>query len=73
MENIFVQIGKLLALPTIKKNIAKAEKMMEEDAELSNVINNLRYNVKILNDKLPGFCDRNPDSHLCKDSKKKDK
>ncbi len=73
MENIFVQIAKLLALPTIRKNIAKAEKMMEEDSELANVINNLRYNVKILDDKLPGFCQRNPDSELCKDKKKKDK
>ena len=73
MENIFSQIAKLLALPTIKKNIDKAGKMMEEDPELQSIIYNIKWNTQVLNDKLPSFCKRHPDSELCKDTKKKDK
>jgi hypothetical protein len=72
-ENIFTEIGKLLVLPTVLKNLKKAEQMLEDDVELQSYIESARYHLDIVNKKLPDFCKRHPESNLCKDTGKKDK
>jgi hypothetical protein len=70
MENIFVQIAKLLAMPKVIANMKKAEKIINDDPEMQMYLNSAQYHMKKFKEKLPDFCKRNPDSHLCKKSGK---
>lgn len=69
-ENIFAQIAKLLALPTIQRELNKAKHMVGEDDSLTKIFDDLKTGYANLKEKLPGFCKRNPDSPMCKDKKK---
>lgn len=70
-ESFFEKIATLLAMPTIKKNIEKVSEMLEDDVELSAAIENIQYNVKLLDKQLPNFCKRHPESDICKEHKAK--
>lgn len=70
-ENVFDQIAKLLALPTIKRQLKKAEHLIDEDPDLASTMVSLEYHYNVLNDKLDGYCKRNPNSNLCKEKRKK--
>ena len=70
-EDFFTKIATMLALPTIRKNIKKAEELLEDDVELQSAISNIKYNVGILDKQLPNFCKRHPESEICKEYKKK--
>ena len=70
-EDFFTKIATMLALPTIRKNIKKAEELLEDDVELQSAISNIKYNVGILDKQLPNFCKHHPESEICKEYKKK--
>ncbi len=69
-ENIITSIVKLLAIPTIKKTLAKVETMCDEDPTLASKIQELDFHYKDLQHRLKFHCIINPTSHLCKDYNK---
>lgn len=68
-ENIFQKIANALVLNTLKKELPKAMKEVQEDPRLVTSMQNLEYYTKQLADVLPDFCKRRPESALCKDYK----
>jgi antitoxin component YwqK of YwqJK toxin-antitoxin module len=69
-ENIFTEIGKLLSLSTIKKDLDKARDLVEEDPDLQETMETLKYHYAKLEKSLPEFCKRYPDSPACKNLRK---
>jgi hypothetical protein len=69
-ENFFVEIAKLLTLPTLLRNLKKAERLMEEDKELQTYIESARYHLEQAEAKIASICKRNPESKMCKDKYK---
>jgi hypothetical protein len=65
MENIFVQIAKLIA----RSDIARAEKLLKDDPEMVSLAQSIQMHQDRLKSMLPDFCKRNPQSNLCKDNK----
>lgn len=70
-ENIITSIVKLLAIPDIKKRLAKVETMCDEDPTLANKVQELDFHYNELQRHLKFFCISNPTSYLCKDYKGK--
>lgn len=70
-ENIITSIVKLLAIPDIKKRLAKVETMCDEDPTLTSKIKELDFHYQDLQRQLKFFCISNPGSYLCKDYKGK--
>ena len=68
MENIFVQIAKLIA----SSDIARAEKLLKDDPEMTDLTQSIQMHQDRLKSMLPDFCKRHPESNLCR-KKKKDK
>lgn len=66
METFFVQIAKLLALPSVMSNLKRAEKIMDNDPELQSYIDTAQFHLKQVKDRLPDYCKRHPNSQLCK-------
>lgn len=70
-ENIITSIVKLLAIPDIKKRLAKVETMCDEDPTLASKVQELDFHYNELQRQLKFFCLVNPDSHMCKHYKGK--
>ena len=68
-EGLFSEIGKLLALPKIQKDLAKAKDMLEEDPDLQETMETLQYHYAKLQKTLPEFCKKYPDSKACRNLK----
>jgi hypothetical protein len=68
-ENIFQKIANALVLNTLKKELPKAMKKVEDDPLLVSSLQNLEYHTEKLAEVLPDYCKRRPDSILCKDNK----
>lgn len=69
-ENIFAEIGKLLSLSKIQKDLDKAKDMVEEDPDLQETMETLKYHYAKLEKTLPEFCKRYPNSPACKNLRK---
>lgn len=69
-EGVFDTIAKMLALPTIQRELNKARTMVNDDPDLVETFNDLKIGYEKLKEKLPGFCKRNPESPMCKEKKK---
>lgn len=68
-ENIFVWIGKMLALSQIKREIPKVLANTKDDAELQSAVQNFQHYSQQLDKLLPTYCKDHPKSALCKDYK----
>lgn len=69
-ENIFAEIGKLLSLSRIQKDLDKAKDLVEDDPDLQETMETLKYHYSKLEKTLPEFCKRYPNSPACKNLRK---
>lgn len=70
-ENIISNIVKILAIPDIKKRLAKVEIMCDEDPTLASKVQELNFHYNDLQRQLKFFCISNPESYMCKKYKDK--
>lgn len=69
-EGFFAEIGKLLSLSSIQKDLDKAKGMLDDDPDLQETMETLKYHYSKLQKTLPDFCKKYPDSPACKNLKK---
>lgn len=69
-EKFFVEIAKILTLPSVMRDLKKVEKMIESDPVLKADIESAQFHLKNLEKHLPDFCKRNPQHAACKDINK---
>lgn len=70
-ENLFVEIGKLLALSQLKRNLPKAMREVEDDMSLKSTLESLQFHANELDRQLKNHCARYPNSSICKEKSKK--
>lgn len=69
-EGIRDSIVKLLMMSKIKKAIASAKKVAEDDPTTMARLDTIKYNYEQLDKELGSFCERNPELDICKDRSK---
>ena len=72
-ENFLLAIAKLLVLPSVIKNLDKADKLLKSDPQMLASIETAKYNLDLVRDRLPDFCKRHPNFEYCKKVGRKDK
>jgi hypothetical protein len=66
MDTFLTGIAKLIASPMVRNNLKKAEDILERDPEMVSLINGIQMANNRLASMLPRFCERHPESNLCK-------
>ena len=66
-ENLFTELGKLIATAALKYKLTMGD--MRNDPDLNSTLESLEFHSKEAERKLKSLCNRNPEHPKCKEKK----